>query len=95
MGDPNRCTEPAEYEGSIQARWCERCFGWHFKRRWVQSSDVSSVNFWLGTGEHLWVPADDLAERHMYKFVTGMAMTTRILQSAADAGQDSLPGVGG
>lgn len=88
--DTNRCTEASEYEGWVRVRWCEKCFGWHSKRHWVQLSDASSVNFWLGSGEHLWIPADDNAERTIYKFTTGMAMTTRILQTAADAGQEQL-----
>lgn len=90
MGDPYRCTQPAEYEGRVEVRWCEKCFGWHSKRLWQQSSAVSSVNFWLGSGEHLWIPADDLGDRALYKFTTGMAMTTRIMQTAADAGQEML-----
>lgn len=88
--DPNRCSRPAAYEGQVRVRWCESCFGWHAKRQWEQSSASSSANFWLGSGEHLWVPANDLADRAMYKFVTGMTMTTRILQTADDAGQELL-----
>lgn len=88
--DPNRCTAEHAYEGQVRVIWCENCFGWHSKRQWVQSRPASSVNFWLGGGEHLWIPADELGDRALYKFTTGMAMTTRILQTAEDAGQEML-----
>lgn len=90
MSYDERCSKEAAYEGWVKVRWCENCFGWHSKRGWEQSSAGSSVNFWLGNGEHLWIPADDLGDRAMYKFTTGMAMTTRILQTAEDAGQEML-----
>ena len=92
MGYNERCSKEAQYEGQVRLRWCENCFGWHSKRLWEHSSEASSVNFWLGGGEHLWIPADEYAERNLYKFATGCAMTTRILQTAEDAGQELLPG---
>lgn len=88
--DPNNCTARHDWEGQVKLRWCESCFGWHARRSWEQSSAGSSVNFWLGSGEHLWIPCDDLGDRALYKFVTGTAMTTRILQTADDAGQEML-----
>lgn len=92
MGYSERCSKEAQYEGQVRVRWCENCFGWHSKRLWVQSSDASSVNFWLGSGDHLWIPADEWADRNLMKFMSGTAMTTRILQTAEDAGQEMLEG---
>lgn len=90
MGKKCESGEASEYEGIVRVRWCELCFGWHCKRSWERSSEHSSVAFWLGSGEHLWIPADDFSDRNLNKFITGTAQTCRILEASHAGGQEML-----
>jgi len=84
------CTARWDYEGVVKIHWCESCFGWHCKRQWLSSSESSATNFWLGGGEHVFVQADEFADRALMKMVTGTAQTVRIIQTSEDAGQELL-----
>jgi hypothetical protein len=82
--------EEGEIEGVVKVAWCVESFGWSCKRQWVRRSTGSSYAPWIAHIDHLWIPADDFADRNFTKLITGAAQTARNLEVADRAGHQVL-----
>lgn len=79
-----------EIESVVRITWCEECFGWHCKRRWVLWPTEQSYAPWISHTDELFVPGDEWADKNMLKWSMGAAQTTKLLEQAARSGQDPL-----